>query len=32
MVIFTPEFRSGDVYKSRIKALVVDEAHYVKKW
>lgn len=42
LVFFTPELLvtktqwreliSGDVYKSRIKAFIVDEAHCVKKW
>ncbi len=42
LVFFTPELLItktkwrelllGDVYKARIKALVVDEAHCVKKW
>ena len=30
-MFFSHQFLSGDVYTSRIKALV-DEAHYVKKW
>ena len=32
LVCFTSEFRSDDVCKSRTKVLVVDAAHYIKKW
>lgn len=42
LVFFTPELLitkprwrellSGDIYKSRIRAFIVDEAHCVKKW